>query len=81
MRKVHLSDDGRPVCVGGPVVTAVDGTPVKDASDLQNAIDASTPGSAVTLTVVDPGGGERSVRVTLGTRPASSAQTQTPECG
>ncbi len=74
-------DDGRPVCVGGPVVTAVDGTPVKDASDLQNAIDASNPGSAVTLTVVDPGGGERSVRVTLGTRPASSAQTQTPECG
>ena len=75
------TDDGQQVCVGGPVVTAVDGTAVKDASDLQNAIDASSPGAAVTLTVVDPGGGERSVRVTLGTRPASSTQTRTPACG
>lgn len=75
------TDDGQQVCVGGPVVTAVDGTAVTDASDLQNAIDASAPGAAVTLTVVDPGGGERSVRVTLGTRPASSTQTRTPACG
>mgnify|MGYP003377057613 CR=1 FL=1 len=61
---------------GGVVAGAV-----KDASGLQDAIDAATPGAAVTLTVVDANGSERSVRVTLGTRPASSAQTQTSGCG
>lgn len=75
------NDDGQQVCVGGPVVTALDGTAVTDASDLQNAVDASTPGAVVTLTVADPDGSTRSVRVTLGTRPASSAQTQTATCG
>ena len=63
--------DGRPVCVGGPVVTAVDGDPVTDASDLQEAIDAAAPGAAVTLRLVAPDGSGSSVRVTLGTRPSS----------
>ena len=75
------TEDGQQVCVGGPVVTAVDGSPVGDASDLQNAIDAAAPGTAVTLTVVDADGSERTVRVTLGTRPATSAQTRPSGCG
>ncbi len=73
------SAGGRQICVGGPVVTAVDGTSVTDASDLQDAIDAAAPGAAVTLRLVDPDGGARTVRVTLGTRPATSGQGES--CG
>lgn len=75
------TDDSRPVCVGGQVVTAVGGMSVTDASGLQNAIDAATPGSTVTLEVVDADGTAHSVQVTLGTRPATSQQTQGATCG
>ncbi|MBJ7456975.1 MAG: PDZ domain-containing protein, partial [Thermoleophilia bacterium] len=64
--------DGQPICVGGPVVTAVDGATVNDASDLQEAIDAAAPGATVTLRLVAPDGAESTVRVPLGTRPSTS---------
>ncbi len=73
--------DSQQVCVGGPVVTTVDGKPVKDAADLQEAVDASTPGSAITLGLTDPDGSTRALRVTLGTRPASTSSTQDATCG
>ena len=69
------TDDGAQVCVGGPVVTALDDTPVASASDLQKAVDAQEPGSTVTLKIADADGTTRSVEVTLGTRPASAAQS------
>ncbi len=77
------SDDGAQVCVGGPVVTALDDTTIASASDLQKAVDAQRPGATVTLKVVDPDGTSRSVQVTLGTRPASAAQSSgtTSTCG
>lgn len=69
------TDDSAQVCVGGPVVTALNDTPIADASDLQEAVDAQEPGATVTLKVVDSDGTARSVQVTLGTRPASAAQS------
>ena len=73
--------DSQQVCVGGPVVTSVDGRPVEDAADLQEAVDASTPGASITLGLTDPDGSTRTVRVTLGTRPASTSSTQDATCG
>lgn len=69
-----VTDDSAQVCVGGPVVTALDDTPIESASDLQNAVDAQQPGATVTLKIVDADGTARAVRVTLGTRPASAQQ-------
>ena len=73
--------DSQQVCVGGPVVTSVDGRPVEDAADLQEAVDASTPGASITLGLTDPDGSTRTLRVTLGTRPASTSSTQDATCG
>ena len=77
------TDDSAQVCVGGPVVTALNDTAVRDASDLQNAVDAQKPGATVTLRVVDSDGTARTVSVTLGTRPASAQQSAggTSACG
>ena len=72
-----VEDAGAQICAGGDVITAVGGTAIADASDLQEAIDAATPGSDVALTVVSTGGASRTVHVTLGTRPASARQTAT----
>jgi putative serine protease PepD len=77
------NDDGSPICVGGDVVTALGGTKITDASDLQNAVDAQKPGAKVSLTLVSPGGDTRTVDVTLGSRP-NQADTQartTSTCG
>ena len=78
-----VTDDSAQVCVGGPVVTALDDTPIAGASDLQKAVDAQAPGATVTLKIVDSNGTARSVRVTLGTRPASAQQgsSNAPTCG
>lgn len=73
----RAEDGGDGVCVGGDVITAVGETPVTDAADLQEAIDAADPGSAVALTVVAPDGRSRTVSVTLGTRPSSAGQATT----
>src|SRR3954469_7635708 len=55
----------------GDVVTAVDGTAVTGADALVGAVQAHSPGDALTLTVTR-GGNSRSVRVTLTDRPAAS---------
>ncbi len=77
------TDNSAQVCVGGPVVTALNDTPIASASDLQKAVDAQKPGSTVTLRIADSDGATRSVSVTLGTRPASAAQPSgaTTACG
>jgi S1-C subfamily serine protease len=64
-----------PVCTGGDIITAVDGTAVADAAGLQRLVDAREPGAEVTLTVVDANGGERKVTVTLAERPDTAPQT------
>ncbi len=64
-----------PVCTGGDVITALDGTQVADASALQRLVDAREPGDEVSLTVTGADGGERTVTVTLGERPETAPRT------
>jgi serine protease Do len=52
----------------GDVITAVNGSPVKDARDLAKKIGAAAPGEAVKLSVFRKGG-EKSISVTLATMP------------
>ena len=78
----HLATaDSQEVCVGGPVVTTVNGHAVKDAAGLQEAVDASAPGASITLGLTGPDGSTRTLSVTLGTRPASTNSTQPATCG
>ena len=52
----------------GDVITAVGDTKVADANDLSSAVDTHDPGQQVSLTI-ERGGQQRTVSVTLGTRP------------
>jgi len=69
-----VQTDAGPVCAGGDVVTAVGDTPVRDASDLQEAVDGERPGARVTLRVTGADGEPREVPVTLGERPESAGE-------
>jgi len=60
------------------VITAVNGQPVKDTWELQQAIGNSPPGTTVELTVVR-NKKERTVTVTLGEMPAKFAGLEEPE--
>jgi putative serine protease PepD len=53
----------------GDVVTSIDGKTVTAAPALQSAIDAKKPGDQITVTYTR-GSSEKTVKVTLGTRPA-----------
>ena len=50
----------------GVVVTKVDDRPINSADALVAAVRSKAPGDKVTLTYQDPGGGSRTVQVTLG---------------
>ena len=50
----------------GVVVTKVDDRPINSADALVAAVRSKAPGDKVTLTYQDPGGGTRTVQVTLG---------------
>jgi len=69
-----------PVCVGGDVITALGGADVTDAASLQRAVEAQRPGEEVEVVVVDAGGDERTVAVTLAERPEAPPRTTTG-CG
>jgi S1-C subfamily serine protease len=76
--------DGQTYVVGGDIVTAIDGTPVKSVTDLQSAVQAKRAGDVVTLSVVHNDGTKADVKVTLGKQPAQAAssggqQQQTPQ--
>ena len=70
---------GQPTNVGGDVITAIDGQPVKSMDDLIAYLTDNTEvGQKITLTILRSGN-EKQIDVTLGTRPAqtpSSATTQ-----
>jgi S1-C subfamily serine protease len=71
--------NGTPVQLGGDIVTAIDGKPVRSSDDLANAVVGKKPGDQVTIKVVRAGKGS-DVKVKLGKRPAAldQAQQQTP---
>lgn len=64
-----------PVCTGGDVITAVDGTEIHTTEDLQAAVNAHQPGETVEFTVVNAEGTARTVSVTLATQPTTAPQT------
>src|SRR3954465_11371073 len=67
--------NGTPVQLGGDIVPAIDGRPVRSSDDLANAVVGKKPGDQVTLKVVRSGKGS-DVKVKLGKRPAALDQVQ-----
>lgn len=66
--------NGQQVNMGGDVITAIDGQPVKQFDDLIAYLaDSTAVGQTVTLTVLRQGK-EQTISLTLGTRPASTPQ-------
>ncbi|WP_433786489.1 S1C family serine protease [Actinomycetospora sp. CA-101289] len=54
--------------VAGDVVVRVDDRPIEDANAFVAAIQSRAPGQTASLTLASPGGGQRQVTVTLGSR-------------
>jgi S1-C subfamily serine protease len=75
---VQATIGGNQIELGGDVITAIDGQNVKSSDDLATAIAAHKPGDQVTVTVLR-GGSKQSVKVTLGTRPNSVPNPNTPQ--
>jgi Do/DeqQ family serine protease len=68
--------DGNDINIGGDLITAIDGTPVKTMDDLIAYLaDHTDINQKVTLTILR-GGKEKSVDVTLEARPAQTAAAQ-----
>jgi len=62
-----------PAPIGGDIITAIDGQPVRDMSDLITYLEAETlPGDTVTLSVIR-GDAEQQIPVTLEARPAAGS--------
>jgi S1-C subfamily serine protease len=72
--------DGAQYCLGGDVVVAVDGASVRDAGDLQRAVAAFAPGTAVEVEVVRSDGSRSTLDVELGTQPTTAPEATTG-CG
>jgi S1-C subfamily serine protease len=61
--------NGMGYCLGGDVITAVDGTPVSSVLGLQGLLSSHTPGDTIEVHVVHAGGSGKDYDVTLGTQP------------
>jgi S1-C subfamily serine protease len=71
--------NGQPVVLGGDIILAVDGVPIRSSDELGAAIDRARPGDRVTLTVLSANA-RRDVSMTVEQRPASLDQSQ-PSAG
>jgi S1-C subfamily serine protease len=69
--------DGADYCVGGDVITAIDGDEVTSVSDLQAALALLEPGDEITLAVVHADSSKDDLGLTLGTQPTSAPETTT----
>jgi S1-C subfamily serine protease len=70
----QITIDGQTYGVGGDIVTAVDGRPVRSAIDLMEAVQQKRAGESVTLTVARASGTTK-VKITLGEQPTTTQQT------
>ena len=61
----------------GDVVTAIDGKAITSTQQFIETVDSYSPGQTITLTVKS-GGSSRTVKLTLGTRPATQPNNGTP---
>jgi len=77
------STEGGQVAVGGDIITSIDGKVVGSSEELANDIEAKKPGDTITIGLMrgnGHGGYEhKTVQVTLGTRPNSVPNANTPE--
>ena len=65
---------GQQRCVGGDVVTTVDGQKVANAADLQRAVAAKQPGDRLTLDVTHANGEKDTVTVELASQPEQAPE-------
>ena len=72
--------DGATIELGGDIITAVDGQKIASSEDLATIIGSHKPGDTVTLTVLRGSPPKMvNVKVTLGTRPNSVPNPNTPQ--
>jgi S1-C subfamily serine protease len=64
--------EGAKVTLGGDIITEVDGKPISSMEDVINAVNSAQPGDKMELTLLRGDNEEKTVTVTLGTRPASA---------
>jgi S1-C subfamily serine protease len=80
---ISTSVENGQVAVGGDIIREVDGKPIASSEDLSSVIGAKKPGQTVTVKLerADGHGGyvPKTVKVTLGTRPNSIPNPNTPE--
>jgi S1-C subfamily serine protease len=69
---------GGTIALGGDIITAVDGQPVTTSDTLGTAIATKKPGDQVTLTIIRSGK-RQDVKVTLGKRPNSVQNPNSPQ--
>jgi putative serine protease PepD len=77
------STEGGQVAVGGDIITSIDGKAVGSSEELANDIEAKKPGDTITIGLLRGNGHghytHKTVSVTLGTRPNSVPNANTPE--
>jgi S1-C subfamily serine protease len=81
--KISGSTENGQVAVGGDIVTSIDGKAVASSEDLANDISAKKPGDTVSVGLLRGDGHghyeHKTVSVTLGSRPNSVPNANTPE--
>jgi S1-C subfamily serine protease len=65
--------NGMGYCIGGDVITAIDGVPVSSIASLQSTLASHHPGDTLTLHVMHEGGASKDYKVVLGTQPQTAA--------
>jgi S1-C subfamily serine protease len=80
---INGSVEGGQVAVGGDIIVSIDGKAVTSSEDLANDISAKKPGDTVSIELLRPNGKghyeKKTVSVTLGERPNSVPNANTPE--
>jgi S1-C subfamily serine protease len=80
---VSSTIEGSQVAVGGDIITSIDGKKVASSEDLANAVQSHKPGDTVSVGLWHATGNgryeQKTVRVTLASRPNSVPNASTPE--
>ncbi|MFN8122883.1 MAG: trypsin-like peptidase domain-containing protein [Thermoleophilia bacterium] len=74
-----VSSEGSDYCVGGDIITAIDGAPVDSMSALQDTLESTGPGRTVSIRVVRADGSSADLKATLSAQP-STAPRVTAAC-
>jgi S1-C subfamily serine protease len=81
--KITGTTEAGQVAVGGDIITSIGGTAVASSEELANDIEAKKPGDTISIGLLRATGHgtyeHKTVSVTLGTRPNSVPNPNTPE--